>query len=391
MSLIRKAATPPGGLIRGLQFTSIGVDGVSWFKWQGDRFNAFNINQPLTMEEGQMKNAFRVLYYLSLFYYGLAVTTVQATVQIGKVMYIFPPASATVIQNAIDSLPAAGGTIIIQAGEYTLSKGIHIHRSNISLKGEPGTLLTLADHVNEPVILIGTDVMTPSLGDTISNIRIANMEIDGNRSNQDAETDPARPWIRNNGIDVRSVTSLWIDNVNVHDTVSGGLVVSWYSRHIFVNHSLFHHNDFDGIALYASQDIIVSDFICYENDSAGLSLDNELHNVIFSSGIVRDNKDVGIFIRDSNDLSFYNLSIFKNESHGCFMSHAAPGTDTGVTRVIFSSCSFLANLGDGLHLASTTADSPSNAITGCLFSGNTGLAVFVISGGALDQTANIYQ
>lgn len=103
------------------------------------------------------------------------------------------------------------------------------------------------------------------------------------------------------------------------------------------------------------------------------------------------NNDVGIFARNSQDLSFHDLMISSNDSHGCFLSHETPGTSTGVTRLFFDSCSFLDNDGWGLWLASTTADSPNNAVIGCLFSGNVSGAINVDLGGSLDQEGNIFQ
>lgn len=293
------------------------------------------------------------------------------------------------IQLAIDELSTDGGSIFIKAGLYTLSQGIHINKSNISLLGEQGTILQLDDGVNQPVILIGTDAETPI--QRISHIEIENIEIDGNDENQTSETDLIRPWIRNNAIDVRMVDYLWISNVDLHDSISGAFVVSWDSNCIFVDNSSFHNCTYDGIALYSSADIHISNFLCYENNAAGLSLDNQLENVIFDGGIIRDNNDVGIFARNSEDISFHDLKIISNGSHGSFLGHEAAGTNTGVTRLFFDSCSFLDNGGWGFYLSSTTNDSPDNAVVGCLFSGNVSGDIYIIAGGALDQDGNIFQ
>lgn len=293
------------------------------------------------------------------------------------------------IGEALSAIPNEGGTVYVKAGTYILSSGIHIDRSNITILGEQGTLLQLDDNVNQPVFLLGTDAEVPS---TIrENIRIASLEIDGNQLSQDQETDPIRPWIRNNGIDVRMVNGLWIENVVVHDARSGGIVVSWNSSRIFIANSVFYGNFFDGIALYASEDILVSDFLCSENGAAGLSLDNKLSYVSFDNGLIRNNGDVGIFIRDSADLSFHGITVSNNQNHGCFMSHNTTGTGTGVERIFFGDSSFLDNIGYGLVLASPVTDSPNNTVIGSLFSGNTLGCINVDPSGALSQSANICQ
>ena len=307
----------------------------------------------------------------------------------GSSQAITVPDDIEAIQEAIDFLPTEGGSIFIRAGTYIVSQGIHVSRSNVTVSGEQGTLVKLGDSVNEPVFLIGSDEETPTA--SIENIRISNIEIDGNKDSQNSELDLDRPWIRNNGIDVRMVNDLWISGIDVHDARSGGLVVSWNSHRIFVDNSSFHNNFFDGIALYSSEDIQVSNFPCYENNAAGLSLDNELKDVLFSDGSIENNGDVGIFARNSEDISFHSLYISDNQSHGCFLSQEAVGTNTGATRLFFDSCSFLDNNGHGLWLASTVDDSPNNAVIGCLFSGNTLAPINIDPGGELYQEANVFQ
>lgn len=312
----------------------------------------------------------------------------------GDFFYTIVPDQFSGIQAAIDSLPSAGGTVFIRSDTYVLSQGIHINRSNITLAGEQGTLLKLGDGVNQPVLLIGSDAETPTT--LIDNIKVSDLEIDGNMALQSSETDPLRPWIRNNGIDVRMVNDLWIAGVVVHNARSGGLVASWNSSRIYISESTFTHNFFDGIALYTSRDIHVSTFMSYANGAAGLSLDNQLNNVIFSDGQVINNGDVGIFVRDSSDLIFSNLEIAGNNADGCFLSHQTDGfgspiTGTGVNRLFFSGCSFLDNKRNGIWLASPTSLSSGNAVSGSLFSGNIDTAIKVDAGGSLEQSGNIIQ
>ena len=312
----------------------------------------------------------------------------------GLSFYVIVPDQFSGIQDAIDSLPSAGGSVFVRSGTYVLSQGIHINRSNITLSGERGTLIQLGNGVNQPVVLIGSDAETPAV--SIDNIEVADLEIDGNKDFQTSETDPQRSWIRNNGIDVRMVNDLWVSGVVVRGARSGGVVVSWNSSRISISDSSFTDNYFDGIALYTSRDIHVSTFMTYSNSAAGLSLDNQLNNVIFSDGQVRNNGDVGIFVRDSSDLMFSNLEIAGNNADGCFMSHQTDGSGnpisgTGVNRLFFSGCSFLDNNRNGIWLASPTSLSSGNAVSGSLFSGNTDTAIKVDVGGSLDQSGNIIQ
>lgn len=165
---------------------------------------------------------------------------------------------------------------------------IHIDRSHVALQGEPGTLLYLADGVKQPNLLIGSDSKAPGEADMIRNVYIANIEFDGNKDAQDSEFHPTKPWLRtwlrNNTIDVRAVDDLIIESVNAHNARSGGVVASWDCERITIRNSQFHNNFFDGIALYASRHILVSDFLCYANNAARLSLDNRLKDITFANG-----------------------------------------------------------------------------------------------------------
>jgi len=291
------------------------------------------------------------------------------------------------VQEAVDALPSEGGTVCIRAGLHE-TVGVHVNRSNVGILGEPGALLRLADGANRPVLLLGPDDEVPTT--SVSNVSIAGLEIDGNRGAQTSETDPLRPWIRNNGIDARSVEGLWIDQVDVHDARSGGLVVSWNSRDVFLSRSAFRSNFYDGFALYASEDIVVSEFVSSANDAAGLSLDNALSDVQFPDGRIEANGDVGIFARDSTDLTFSDLVIADNVSHGAFLSHQVPGNGSGVERLLFVGCRFLDNGGYGLWLASPSADSPGNAIVASQFAGNGAGAINLDPGAELQQVAVVF-
>lgn len=303
------------------------------------------------------------------------------------------------IQAAIDSLPEAGGTVILPAGRYVLDGMVHINRSNVTLRGEPGTVLALADGVKQPNLLIGSDAQKPDPSKKIHHVTVSGIGFDGNKDKQDSEFHPTKPWLRNNTIDIRGVDDLLIENVDCHDARSGGVVASWSCERIVIRDSSFHHNFFDGIALYSSRDILVSGFFCFGNKSAALSLDNKLRNVTFSDGHVYENHDVGIFARDSTGLSFRNLQIYDNKLHGAFIAHQVyqpehPKADqivpnSGMHNNSFIGCSFHDNVGWGIFFASKPELSRGNSVTNCVFGGNADGAIREISPEVLVQSGNV--
>ncbi len=299
-----------------------------------------------------------------------------------------PEGARAVIQSAIDALPDVGGTVFIPAGQYVLDGMIHINRSHVALRGEPGTLLCMGDHVQHPNLLIGTDAnllergegYVPSKKDKIRDVIISGIEFDGNKDKQDSELHPAKPWLRNNAIDIRAVDDLLIEHVDTHDARSGGIVAGWHCEHITIRNVRSHHNFFDGIALYASRHVLVSDFLCYSNIAAGLSMDHRLVDITFSNGQLYENGNVGIFARDANGLNFFNLVIRDSGAMAVFLSHRhyPPDhekageiiADTGIRNCNFSNCSFVNNNGHGINVESNPDLFSNNSAIGCTFSGN---------------------
>jgi len=310
-----------------------------------------------------------------------------------------PGGARAAIQAAIDSLPESGGTVFLPAGRYVLDGMVHLNRSHVRLQGESGTVLALADGVMQPNLLIGSAAQKPTAAEKISHVTVSGVEFDGNKAKQDSEFHPTKPWLRNNTIDIRGVDDLRILDVDCHDARSGGVVASWSCERIIIRGSSFHHNFFDGIALYSSRDILVSDFFCFGNDSAALSLDNKLCNVTFSDGHIFENNDVGIFARDSTKLSFRNLQIYDNKLHGVFIAHQVydkghPKEDqivpnSGMIDNSFVGCSFHNNVGWGLFFASNPELSWGNSVTNCTFGGNTEGAIRRVSEEVLVQSGNV--
>ena len=310
-----------------------------------------------------------------------------------------PGGARAAIQKALDALPASGGTVMLKAGRYELDGMIHIRRSNVTLEGGGGVVLTLGDGVMQPNLLIGSDAQVPDRNKKIRHITVRNLEFDGNKDKQNSEFHPTKPWLRNNTIDIRGVDDLRIVDVDCHNARSGGVVASWSCERIMIRGSSFHHNFFDGIALYSSRDIMVTDFFCYANDSAGLSLDNALRNVTFSNGHIYENHDVGIFARDCRELSFLNLQIYDNKLHAAFLAHRVydkghPKADelvpgTGMIDNAFVGCSFRGNVGYGIFFGSIPEESYGNTVQGCVFQGNRDGAFHKVDLKMLQQEGNV--
>lgn len=264
----------------------------------------------------------------------------------------------------------AGRTITVQIapGDYRLTEPFHIGRSRVSLVGEPGARFVLSDRVNRPVLAIGSQSEFPTAGERIGWIEVSGIEFDGNWRNQDSEFSSVRPWIRNNGIDVRAVHNLTIDRVSANNCRSGGLVVSWDSADVLVTNSTFERNYFDGVAYYASERILTRDCLMRENGFAGISLDNDLRDSRFAACRLEMNGSVGIFARHSANLRFDNCAIEDSGDWGVFLAHDEK--DQGVHDVEIAVCQIANNRG-GVFMASIdNTQSSGTRVVSSTFRGN---------------------
>lgn len=259
-------------------------------------------------------------------------------------------------------------TIHLDPGDYRLTEPFHIARSRVSLVGEPGARLVLADRVNRPVLSIGSQSEFPSSDERIGWIEVSGVEVDGNWGNQDTEFSSSRPWIRNNGIDVRAVHHLTIRDVSANNNRSGGLVISWDCADVLVTESTFERNFFDGVAYYASEQIVTVDCLMAENGFAGISLDNRLVDSRFADCRLEANGSVGVFARNSVKLRFDNCVIEDSGDWGVFLAHDEK--ELGVHDVEIAVCQITNNRG-GVFMASIdNSQSSGTRVVSSIFRGN---------------------
>lgn len=229
------------------------------------------------------------------------------------------------IQRQIDALPPAGGTIRIRSGYFICYSPIIINKSNVSLVGQgASTYIQLADDANSPVLLIG-DTTTP-INRRVSNVRVADIVIDGNRHNQSMECWGAPcdsggfSFIRNNGITIRGASHVMVEDVDVSNAISGGLVTEKDSRYIRVEAVTAHNNAFDGVAGYETENSLFNNLLMFENDAAGLSFDIDFEHNIVSNVVVSNNGTVGLFVQDSRYNLFENVQIRDSGESGIFLA-----------------------------------------------------------------------
>lgn len=275
---------------------------------------------------------------------------------------------------AVASL-TSGGTVFVraQATCYTLASMVHIDRSSISLIGEQGACLRLADHVNRPVILIGSSAETVGSGDRIRDVAVRGFLVDGNRANQDQEGAVGLPNVQNNAIGVRGAERVYLERLTLTGARSGGLVISQQASKVFVRDVTLSDNFFDGLAIDGASEVFVEQFVAEDNGFSGVSIDTGTSRVEIRGGLVQRNGDNGVFIRYASESALSDLTIVDNCNFGVFASHADAGGGEGLVEVDFSELAIFRNGSAGFHFGTTQSEgSFDNFLTGARIGGNAG-------------------
>jgi hypothetical protein len=239
------------------------------------------------------------------------------------------------IQDALDTLPAAGGVVVLPAGDFVIRQPIVLKRDNQKLRGSgTATVLRLANDANCPVIIMGEPVNNPRK--TVRHLRVADLFIDGNRRNQHRENwglQGDNSEIRNNGITVQRVSDSMVENVGCADCRSGGLVTTLGVRGLMVKGLTAFDNQFDGLACYDTKNSTFSDLYLHDNPGAGISLDLAFdHNIVSNAVLVANS--LGIFMRASRENQFHNVTIRNSHHFGVYMSDAEDFTTGSQGKVV---------------------------------------------------------
>jgi hypothetical protein len=264
-------------------------------------------------------------------------------------------------------MPAAGGIIEIPEGTFNCDKMIVVKKSHVTLRGagRTKTVLRLSDSSHVPVLVIGDEkVMQNSVGDwvtvtKVTDVEVSDLTVDGNLANQDPKNECAEGVcdgdvqnIRNNAITIRGSENVRLLRVTAHSAISGGLVTEKYCRNLVVKDFISYSNYFDGFAGYQTEDSLFENMNLSRNRGAGISIDIDFNKNHFLGGMLANNGDVGIFMRDSNDVIFEKLNIVHNGNHGVFLANNGVDPKTCANRNEFRSVLIENSRGQGIHIAS---------------------------------------
>lgn len=237
--------------------------------------------------------------------------------------------------NAIQAAINKGGEVFVAAGTYRCRNSIVIDRDHVTLRGAgEATILRLEPSVNRPVLIVGQPAPRVPVT-TRAHIRIANLLIDGNRTQQPFECHlsdacAGDDFLRNNGILLRGVQDVLVEHVTVKSARSGGLVSEHGTRRLTVRDFTSYDNHFDGLGGYRTEDSLFSGLHLHDNGAAGLSFDLDFVGNTVSRSVIADSRDVGLFMRDARSNVFSAVHIRDSGSFGAFVAEN-PDPDGGPT------------------------------------------------------------
>ena len=288
----------------------------------------------MKMNFNQVRNLGAVLKDAALVWLLIfpAISLVAPQIPAAEPVVLMLPAgvNSAEIQQALDILPESGGEVVLPPGNFEVYQPIVLRRDHQTLRGSGvATVLHLTDGANCPVIVMGEPVNNPQR--TVKYLYIASLSIDGNRYNQQREL-----WqlqgegseIRNNGITVQNASNSVVEHVTCVRCRSGGLVTTLGVRQLTVRDLTAFDNEFDGLACYYTTDSLFTELYLHDNLGAGISLDLAFNHNVVSNAVLTAN-NLGVFMRESYDNQFCNISVSKSRYYGVFMAHAEEQTAHG--------------------------------------------------------------
>lgn len=293
------------------------------------------------------------------------------------VVMLQPGVTGGEIQDALNSLPASGGEVVLPPGNFFIRQPLVLRRDFQTLRGSgSATVLRLVDNANCPVLILGEPVNSPK--HIVKNLCVRDLTIDGNRKNQTREL-----WqltgegseIRNNGLTIQCVENSVVENLSAARCRSGGLVTTLGVRHLTVKKFESFDNQFDGLACYLTEDSTFTGLNLHHNPGAGISLDLAFNHNVISNATLTAN-DLGIFMRSSHENKFFGVDIRESIHHGIFMAHtedlvdgiARPAPLTECTHNAFTNLAAV-NCG-GAAFRVNDATCTNNVLVGPRFNGN---------------------
>ncbi|MEW5891293.1 MAG: right-handed parallel beta-helix repeat-containing protein, partial [Pseudomonadota bacterium] len=224
----------------------------------------------------------------------------------------------TVINQAINALPAVGGKVVLLEGTYIVDGSI-VLPSNVHLKLLKGATVKLKDGFDADIYIIKNADTTN--GNT--NIAVTGPGvIDGNKASQAVGVQ--------HGICLTKVTGSKIVGLRVKDCKTQGIVVYNSANQNRIARNLAEGNDISGIAVDTCSGNVVIGNTCLNNGSFGISLYSATENSV--TGNFCQGNAYGIRLSTGSLRNTVSGNVSKgNVYYGIYFYDSSDNTLTGNT------------------------------------------------------------
>ena len=204
------------------------------------------------------------------------------------------------IKRAIDACKAAGGgTIEMSAGTYIVrgdpanaSRGPIELYSNMTLTGAGigETVIKLADDFNARI----NGIVRTAL-ETVDNVLISNLTIDGNRANNTGHQAGFICGIKEDSGKTQS--NITLDAVEARNCTAYGINPHEITTNMVIRNSVAHDNGLDGFVADAVFGGTYANNLAYDNDRHGFNLQNMTRDLVLENNEARGNGSAGLTIQ----------------------------------------------------------------------------------------------
>jgi len=215
------------------------------------------------------------------------------------------------IEQAINSLPAAGGRVVLSEGNFILGSSIDILKNNVTLEGQgAGTVIKGA---------IGTSYIIVGNGSTaLSNIKIANLAIDGTGQTS------------GNGIYFYGgsgylITNSIIKNCWIKKCYNYGIYLYYSNNNTVTGNNV--QSNYYGIYIVSSSSNTVTGNNVQSNTYYGIYLDHSNNNTVTGNNVQSNGIGILVFYSNNNTVTGNNVQL--NNFDGIPISYSNNNIVTG--------------------------------------------------------------
>ena len=218
------------------------------------------------------------------------------------------------INQAVQAIPDSGGEIVILDGTYNITAPIFVNKSNVSIKGNGNATVLKRMWTSDSV----EGVITLN---SVSNCKIENLQIDGNRSTYISAN--------NRGIYLSSSSNNTITG-NTCNNNRYGIYLDYNSNNNTVTDNTCNNNS-DGISLSSSNNNTITGNTCNNSVYAGIYLTSSSSNNTITGNTCNNNSNGIYLISSSNNNTITGNTCNNNSNRGIYLSSSSNNTITGNT------------------------------------------------------------